>query len=311
MRRLLRAVGYVAAGIAALILVAAAAVYGFSEMRYRRQYVVAPQSVTVPTDSASLARGAHLVQTFGGCVECHGENLAGAKVFDDPPVGRVYGSNLTRGRGGVGSVISDGDITRALRHGVGHTGLPLKVMPSSDYAHLSNSDLAAIVAWVRSRPAVDTVQPPVQVGPVGRVLFVAGKLPMLHAERIDHERPAAMSVTPGATAEYGRYIAAVGCQGCHGRSLAGGPIEGGAPDWPPAANLTPAGSLNGWTEAQFTHLLRTGTRPDGSPVSQVMPIRRTKGLTDEEIRALWLYLQTVPSVPTGTVQTASANPKSD
>jgi cytochrome c5 len=140
---------------------------------------------------------------------------------------------------------------------------------------------------------------------MGRALFVAGKLPILHAERIDHARSSTMSVSPGATAEYGKYVAAVGCQGCHGATLAGGPIEGGAPDWPPAANLTPSGSLKSWTEAGFVNFLRTGTRPNGTPVGSVMPIRLTKRLTDEEIKALWLYLQTIPAAPTPGLQTAS------
>jgi mono/diheme cytochrome c family protein len=299
MRRLLKALGYVLSGAAALILIAAAAVYGFSEARYRRQYTVTPNAIAIPTDSQSIARGAHLVQTFGGCVECHGENMAGRVVFDDPAVGRVYGANLTRGRGGVGAALTDVDLVRAIQHGVGRNGRPLKVMPSTDYVHLTDEDLGAIVAYVKSRPPVDTVQPAVQVGPVGRALFVAGKLPILHAERIDHGARPAKPVTPGATAEYGAYVAEVGCQGCHGATLAGGPIEGGAPGWPPAANLTPAGSLKSWTEADFSRFLRTGKRPDGSPVSDVMPIRLTRRLTDEEIRALWLHLQTLPGVPFG------------
>jgi mono/diheme cytochrome c family protein len=305
MRRLLKALGYLAAGAAALILVAAAAVYGFSEVRYRKQYTVVPRTITVPTDSASLARGAHLAESFGGCVECHGENLAGRMVFDDPAVGRVYGANLTRGRGGVGASLTDADIVRALQHGVGRDGRPLKVMPSVDYVHLTDADLGALVAFVKSRPPVDTAPPPVTVGPLGRALFMAGKLPILTAERIDHSRSASMSVAPGATAEYGKYVAAIGCQGCHGVTLAGGPIVGGAPGWPPAANLTPAGSLKSWTEAGFASFLRTGVRPNGAAVSDVMPIRLTKRLTDEEVRALWLYLQSLPATPTPGLQTAS------
>ena len=305
MHKLLKVAGYLGAGVAALVLIAAAAVYGLSEARYRKHYAVDAPAIVVPTDSASRARGAHLAQSFGGCVECHGENLAGKVVFDDPPIGRVYGVNLTRGRGGIGALLTDADIVRALRHGVGHNGRALKVMPSSDFASLTETDLAAIVAWVRSRPPVDTTQPPVEVGPVGRALFVAGKLPMLHAERINHLQSSAMTVTPAVTVEYGRYIASVGCQGCHGTSLSGGPIPGGAPDWPPAANLTAAGSVKDWSEAGFANFLRTGVRPNGIPANKVMPIRLTKNLTDDEIRALWLYLKTVPTVPTAGVQTAS------
>ena len=299
MRKLLKAVGYLAAGAAALVLVATAVVYGVSESRYRTRYAVAAGDITVPTDSASVARGEHLARSFGGCVECHGENLAGRMVLDDPAIGRVYGANLTRGKGGVGASLSSADIVRALRHGVGRDGRPLKVMPSTDYVHLTDDDLAAIVAWVKSRPAVDTAPPPVRVGPVGRALFVAGKLPILHAERIDHARSASMTVVQGPTADYGRYIASVGCQGCHGPSLAGGPIVGGAPAWPPAANLTPAGALKGWAEADFAHFLRTGIRPNGIPANAVMPIQLTQRLTDEEVHALWLYLRTLPAVPTG------------
>jgi mono/diheme cytochrome c family protein len=178
-------------------------------------------------------------------------------------------------------------------------------MPSTDYVHLTDDDLAAIVAYVQAAPPVDLAQPPVQVGPVGRALFVAGKLPILHAERIDHGNAKAMLVQAGPTIEYGAYVASVGCKGCHGQSLAGGPIEGGAPDWPQAANLTPAGSLKSWTEADFTQVLRTGKRPDGSTVNPVMPIRLTRNLTDEEIHALWLYLRTLPATPLGGMQTAS------
>jgi len=93
-----------------------------------------------------------------------------------------------------------------------------------DYVHLTDADLGALVAFVKSRPPVDTAPPPVTVGPVGRGLFLAGKLPILTAERIDHSRSSSMAVVPGPTADYGRYVAAIGCQGCHGVTLAGGPI---------------------------------------------------------------------------------------
>lgn len=305
MRRVLKALQFLMAGVATIVLVCAAAVYGFSESRYRKQYAVTPRTVAIRTDSAALARGAHLVNSFGGCVECHGDNLGGKMVIDDPAIGQVYGANLTRGKGGIGSALTPLDIVRAMTHGVGRDGRPLKVMPSTDYVHLSDDDLAAIVAYVRAAPPVDATQPAVRVGPVGRALFVAGKLPILHAERIDHEKSKAMAVQAGPTAEYGAYVASVGCKGCHGQTLAGGPIEGGAPDWPPSANLTPAGSLKGWTEAEFTRLLRTGKRPDGSTVNPVMPTRLTKNLTDDEVRALWLYLRSLPAMPFGGLQTAS------
>jgi mono/diheme cytochrome c family protein len=306
MRRLLKALQYLAAGAAGLILLAAAAVYGFSEARYRKEFVVTPEAVAIPADSVSIARGGHIVQSFGGCVGCHGENLAGKMVIDEPVLGRIYGANLTRGKGGVGAALTDADFVRAIRHGIGPSGRALKVMPSTDYVHFSDEDLADVVAYVRSRPAVDNATPSIRVGPVGRALFVAGKLPILSAEEIDHANPGPAAVTAAPTADYGRYLASIGCEGCHGPSLSGGPIASGAPDWPPAANLTPAGRLKGWSEADFSRVLRTGVRPDGAPVNAVMPWQSTSRLSDDEIHALWLYLRSLPAAPTGALAVTAA-----
>jgi mono/diheme cytochrome c family protein len=305
-KRWLKALGYLVSGAVALILVAAVAVYGFSEARYRKQYDVALGPVSIPTDSVSIARGSHLVRSFGGCIECHGENLAGKVVVDDPAMGRLYAPNLTRGKGGVGGARSDADLVRAIRHGVGPTGHALVLMPSLDYVHFTDSDLAAVVAYVKTVPPVDNVQPAISVGPVARALMLAGKMPILHAERIDHAQPTPTGITPAVTEAYGGYIARIGCTGCHGPQLAGGRIETGPPDWPPAANLTAASRVKNWSDAELAHFFRTGVRPDGSPANAVMPIRLTKNFTDDEIRALTMYLRSLPAVPaSGVQQTAS------
>jgi mono/diheme cytochrome c family protein len=294
MKRWLKWTGYAVGGIAGILVLSAAGVYGASEVRYRRQYAITPPALTIPTDSATVARGAHLATSIGGCVDCHGENLAGNTVFASPALGSVYATNLTRGKGGVGGVLSDVEFQRAIRHGIAPDGRPLKVMPSSDYINLSDADLAAIIAYIKTLPPVDKEMPASTMGPLGRALFVAGKLPILHAERIDHERGHIASVEPAATAGYGAYLAAVGCKGCHGPALAGGKIIDGAPDWPPAANLTPAGPTKGYSEDDFRRVLREGKRPNGVSVNDVMPWRLTKRLSDDEIHAIYLYLRSLP-----------------
>lgn len=306
MIRWLKIVGYAVGGVMGFALVAFAAVYGFSEARYRKQYTVAAPTLAILSDTASVARGAHLANTVAGCVDCHGENLAGRAVFDVPIMGRVYAVNLTKGKGGLGSALTDADFVRAIRHGLAPSGRALKVMPSSDYANLSDADLAAIIAYVKTAPPVDNEVPVVSIGPLGRALMVAGKLPILHAERIDHERPHAATVRATPSVAYGAYLASVGCMGCHGPALAGGPVIGGDPAWPPAANLTPSGNTNKWTEDDFRHLLRQGKRPDGSPVNNAMPVRLLKNLTDDEIHSLWLYLRTLPAAGAPAQQTASS-----
>jgi cytochrome c553 len=83
--------------------------------------------------------------------------------------------------------------------------------------------------------------------------------------------------------------------------MSGGKIAAGPPDWPPAANLTSdaSGQLKNWQEADFVQALRKGVRPDGSTLSNVMP-RVFAHMSDDEIKALWLYLQTLPAAPTGS-----------
>ncbi|MEP6620626.1 MAG: cytochrome c [bacterium] len=305
MKRWLKGLGYVLGGLLVLVLIAASGVYGFSESRMRKQYTITPPPLTIPTDSGSVARGEHLARSIAGCADCHGADLAGQVVVDDPALGRIYAKNLTAGKGGVGKVLSDADFVRAIRHGVDPTGKALKVMPSSDYANLSDEDLAAIIAFVKSRPPVNKEVPAIVLGPVGRALLVGGKLPILHAERIDHAKPHIKAVTVATTAEYGGYLVTFGCKGCHSASLAGGHIADGPPDWPPAANLTPSGPTKTWSEEDFRRLLRAGKRPDGSAVNDVMPWRSIGRLTDDEIRAMYLYLRTVPAAATPGVKPAS------
>lgn len=64
---------------------------------------------------------------------------------------------------------------------------------------------------------------------------------------------------------------------------------------PPAPNLTPGGELRGWTEADFVALLSTLTTPTGRVLTGDMP-PEYGGLTDDEISAVWLYLQSLPPI---------------
>jgi cytochrome c553 len=82
-----------------------------------------------------------------------------------------------------------------------------------------------------------------------------------------------------------------GCTTCHGPDLKGG-LHEGPPDVPNSADLTPAGPLGSWSEADFRKALREGSRPDGSTINPFMPWRLTRLMTDDEIRAVWTYLRT-------------------
>jgi mono/diheme cytochrome c family protein len=213
-------------------------------------------------------------------------------------MGRVYGTNLTRGQGSRVVNWKDEDWVRAIRHGVAPDGHGLFIMPSEEYSRLSDDDLGAVIAYVKSVPPVNRERVPIELGPVSRALIAAGKI-KLGAEVIDHANLRPPTVPVGATAEYGRYLA-VGCTGCHGANYSGGKIEVGPPDWPQAANLTPhpEGNLAKWSEVEFIQTLRTAKRPDGTALNPVMP-RAFGGMDDTELKALYAFFKTLPAAVKG------------
>ena len=296
-RGILRWAGRLLVALVAIILIAAGGVYAASERKLRHTYDTTVPDVVVPKDSASIARGEHLTQHVVTCTLCHGRDLGGSVYSSDPAVGTIAGSNLTRGRGGVGADYTPTDFARAIRRGVRRDGRSLIVMPSEVFTHLSQEDLGAIVAYLEQLPPVDRQVPASGFGPVGRTLLAAGKLNILVAGKTPRITPVA-SVPRDTTADYGKYLADIsGCHGCHGYGLSGGRVAG-PPGLPPASNLTPAG-IGTWTERDFVRVLRDGKRPDGSAIDSFMPWDVYRGMTDAEVHALWLYLRSVPAKPFG------------
>lgn len=285
-------------GLVAVMVVLATVVYFKSSAQLRRTHVVAVQPPVLPTDAGAIERGRHIASTRG-CTDCHGKDFGGAKVIDDGAMGRLYGPNLTTGHGGRSAAYRDEDWVKAIRHGVAPDGRGLFLMPSADYARFTEADLGDLIVYLKSVSPVDRERVPLSIGPMARALMLAGKI-KLSADVIDHAALRPDVVTPAISVEYGRYIA-VGCTGCHGSNFSGGKIEIGPPNWPAAANLTPhaSGRLATWSEADFLALLRTGKRPDGTEVSRVMP-RAFGQMNDTELKAVWLYLGTLPPAATGT-----------
>lgn len=293
-RTIVRWAARLAMGVTGLVVLAAGTGYALSERRVRARHDVPAHALTIPTDSATVQRGRHLARVRG-CQDCHGPDLAGRTIIDDPAIGRLAGANLTAGR--AGGALSDAEWERAVRHGVRADGTPLLFMPANEFADFSDEDVAAIAAYARSLPAVTRAPVPIRVGPVGRALFLAGQLSLVPAERVKHDRAHTPHVDVEPTARYGAYLAA-GCVGCHGAELAGGHIPGTPPDWKPAANITPTG-IGSWTEADFIRAMRTGVRPNGTPIDSLMPWRAMSAMHDVELQALYAYLRTVPARPTG------------
>jgi mono/diheme cytochrome c family protein len=208
-------------------------------------------------------------------------------LMDNIAMGRLVAPNLTSGKGGVGAVYSNEDFIRAIRDGVGRDGRSLIFMPSEGYQALTDVDLAAVIAYLRSVSPVDRTTSGRNPGPLARALHVAVGLPLLPAEKIDHSARGTSTV-PGASVQYGEYLANLsGCRGCHGPALAGGAG--------PGPNIT-RGVIGSWSEQEFGRAVREGRRPDGRPISSQMPWKAYARMTDEEVRALHMYVLSLPAV---------------
>lgn len=250
----------------------------------------------------AIERGGHLVKSRYGCAECHGRDFSGGVMVDATPIGRIFGPNLTRGRGGVTSEYQATDWDRIVRHGVKPDGRP-SIMPSEDYELMSDQELSDVIVYLSSRPPVDNVVPPVSLGPLGRFLVATGRMP-LSANAIASHYGAHPLLPPVAdvSLEFGRHLAGT-CTGCHGADLSGGKVPGGDPSWVPASNLTPASDgLADWSYDDFVAAMRQGRLPDGSevraPMTLILPYAQR--MTDIEMQALWTYLTSVPARETGT-----------
>ena len=287
------------AGLAGLAVAGFAAAAFVGDRKAERRVVVEVAPVPVPADAASLDRGRYLFKSRG-CAECHGADGAGRVVIDDGKGFLVKSPDITRGPGGVVAAYRDIDWVRTIRHGVKPDGRPVFIMPSEDNARLTDEDTGALVAYLQSLPPAPGAGAVKQVPAVVRALYGAGMVRDA-AEKIDHRLPPARGTLHDGSPAQGAYVATL-CVGCHGEHLSGGPIPGAPPAWPAAANLTPGtgSALARYPdERRFVAMLRSGRRPDGTPVSGVMPFATLAAIDDEDASALYRYLRTLPPVEGG------------
>ncbi len=264
-----------------------------------RIYDIPVPPVEASKDPEAISRGKHLAHSLGGCAvaECHGSALAGGKVTQVGPLGTLGAPNITPA--GMGAVYSDGELMRLIEHGVKKDGTTALFMTSHEINWLPQSDILAIIAYVRTVAPVDKPGASSEVGVLGKVLDRRNEFAWDVARRIDHEH-IDKAPPPSPTAEYGRHIAKL-CMGCHGESLGGGPIPGAPPEIPIPSNITPHESgISGWTYEDFEKLLDTGIRKNGKKLNPFMPLSALAAMDETERRALFSFLMSLPAKPMGS-----------
>lgn len=288
--RVLKWVGVVLAGLVTLILALATATsaWGLYQLYIPRGGPIT--ALKVEGTPAQIARGEHLASSL--CASCHTTNgklpLSGGRDIaeDSPlPLGHIYSINLTPA--GPLKDWSDGEILRVLREGVDRTGRPLAAMSSNGVRYLSEEDKLAVIAYLRSQPAVvnETPDPPDQLNLLTATMLGAGMITLRPPLTGPVSAP-----SKAATPEYGKYIVTYqDCDVCHGEDLNGGT----SPIAPPGPSLR---VVKGWTLEQFMTTLRTGKDPTGHVLSDVMPWTYFGRMDDEELGAIYAYLRSLPSV---------------
>ena len=255
-----------------LALVTVIALIGFFKVYLPPQYA-APQLKVAGTPE-QIARGQQIVGVT--CTGCHSTNgqlpLSGGKDMAPDiglPVGTIVPYNLTPG--GPLRDWTDGDIWRAIREGVDPNGRTLVMMNAiGDPRFLSDDDLQAVIAYLRSQPAVQNEPPQEGLSLVGLLLVGAGLVP--------GTPPVTGTVTAppqGPTVAYGKYVVDyIGCRGCHGENLTGNTGLG-----PHGPNLTVV--VPKWSQDQFVQYIRGGTNPD---------MQQYTRMEDVELAAVYQYL---------------------
>ena len=298
-----------------VLLIAAISMVGW-------QVVLGPKaravtSRTFERTDARRVRGEYLVENVVGCFHCHSEpdmtsptagpipaKKGAGWQMPIPELGNPYSANITPDPAtGIGTWTDD-EIARAIQEGVDKNGRALfPIMPYMNFRNFTDEDLASVIVYLRTIPAVSQAVP-VPVWPFPLNLLVKTMPLPLAAHEVAPAR-----TTPVARGEY-LVKTVAGCGDCHtpaddkGKPLPGMEFGGGAVFHDPSQNLkevfsvniTPdASGISHYDEAFFIQTLRTGQLP-GRTLTPVMPFANFKNMTDDDLKAIFAFLKTLPPI---------------
>jgi len=241
----------------------------------------------IPTDSSTIERGQHIAQTRG-CFGCHGRQLQGEA--SSGASGWLKNRSVAPNLAAHAKQYDAAVLEAAIRHGIGQDGRGFWSMPAYNWTHLTDADLAALIAFLRSAPVVSADLPSPRLGLRERWLIATGSE--------DHMAGWALAVPPlrsdVADPQLGRgeYLAMTTCNECHGLDLRGGFVN---PDLAVVAS---------YTEADFRRLMSEGVGIGGRDSLGLMT-EVAKGrfahFTDQEVEDLYAFLSklVVEPVPGG------------
>lgn len=261
-----------------------------------------------------LARGRYLAENVSSCMDCHsphdwtqhdnpitpGMEGAGEHMELGGTPGTIYAPNLTPDQETGSGSWTDDQLARAIREGIGHDGRTLfPIMPYQHFKSMSDEDVASVVVFLRSLPAVHNPLPQTQI--IFPVKYLIRSVP----EPVMQPVPQPDVSTPVARGAYLVNMAA--CSDCHtpqdkngqpipGMDFGGGFILEGPWGRVASANITqdPTG-IPYYDEQLFLQVMRTGY-VKARKLSQIMPWANFRGMTDEDLLSIFAYVKTIPAV---------------
>jgi mono/diheme cytochrome c family protein len=255
-----------------------------------------------------LQRGQYLVEGIVNCFHCHSKydekatpvpvltsKKGAGTVFVEDGELRVVAPNITPDKEtGIGNW-SDDALARAVREGIGNDGGALfPIMPYGQFRHMSDEDLASVIAYVR------TVEPARSELPKSQIPFPLSRLINVYPEPLAAPVPAPDVSTPIKRGEY--VVTLGGCTDCHtpskrGQPIAGLEFAGGNVFGDVAAtNITPDPSgISYYDEALFVEAIRTG-HVKGRTLKPQMPWWAYRNMNDDDLKAVFAYFKTLKPV---------------
>ncbi|MDQ2961989.1 MAG: c-type cytochrome [Pseudomonadota bacterium] len=252
-------------------------VYVSTERVLDRRYPVVRAPMLPVAGSDAVERGKKLADRTG-CTDCHRPDLRGGVFVDEGWLhGRYYASNLTTKT----ATYSNEELSRIVRLGVRPDGRGVVAMFSFGFTRLTDSEMAEIIAFLRSMPTGGSEQPEHFIGPLDRWELWIGRGFRPALSYVDDARRKE-PVDLGPQHSGARHLSSIVCSECHGADLKGDGWGTGAPD------LAVVGSYG---LPELTRLLRTGIGADGKEHELMSAVAKDRlhHLSDEEIAGLHAY----------------------
>lgn len=228
-------------------------------------------------NSEPVAHGERLSRVLG-CTGCHGEDLSGEDWSDE--LGTLWTANLTRSA----AANDDAELEALIKTGR-RTDRDLWGMPSHLFTQLDAEDLAAVAAYVRSKPVAGETHPEPTFSKQLLAEIEKGNLSSSRAEVA--KLGEAWPPDAGPRHALGRYIVRATCAECHTMQLRGGTPP--LPGQPARPDLRIAASYD---RADFVRLMREGVAAGDRKLGLMGEVARGRysHFTDAEIAAVHNYL---------------------